>query len=259
MDLFSSTAQKLNNLYSWGFAESDLEILALEAARHIGGNINDEQTVEAVLFNVQKYGSIVAILSKSGSDSREREAIAEQWHIYLHKIAAKVCGGSVKPGYEIEDVVQVAWLNILRGIKTFHFKCKLETWVYQVVVNAHLGLLRGAGRHPEELWDGSEVPGLYARDNNARDPLDETIRGEEKERFKGVIRECLMEISLTRKRLRKWMDDYPHGLNDLAKTIVEVLIGETSQHALAQKYSWPEPTVSRIIKDMQKSLKRELS
>lgn len=258
-DNILNIAHRLNAGHGWGLSGRQLEALAEEAMPHIGPGCGDVQAVETVLANYYLYAGTVRAITDPGASPAEREAAAGQWNAYLRKVAAKVCWRSPLGGYDVDDVVQLSWVNILRGARTFQYKCKLETWVFQVVVNTHLGLQRGSARRREDLWDGAEKPGLSTRDRTAPDPLGIIIGSEDREEIRAVVRNCLLEVAATRRRLGQWIRDYPQGLNSLAVNVIKAIAGEISQHDLAVRYGWPEPTVSRIIKDLIESVKTNLA
>jgi RNA polymerase sigma-70 factor (ECF subfamily) len=47
----------------------------------------------------------------------------------------QVARAYVADEHAAEDVVQEAWLGVLRGIETFEARSSLRTWIYQIVIN----------------------------------------------------------------------------------------------------------------------------
>lgn len=75
-----------------------------------------------------------------------------------------------------EDIVQEAWLGVLKGIDRFEGRSSLKTWIFRILIN----LAKTRGRREarsipfSSLWDPAEDPGEPAVDParflDARDP-----------------------------------------------------------------------------------------
>ncbi|HEY3709688.1 MAG TPA: sigma-70 family RNA polymerase sigma factor [Amycolatopsis sp.] len=56
----------------------------------------------------------------------------------MYRVALRITGGSA----EAEDVVQEAWLAAWRALPAFRHQSSVSTWLYRVVTNGALALLR---------------------------------------------------------------------------------------------------------------------
>jgi RNA polymerase sigma factor (sigma-70 family) len=249
--------QTVNEKRCWGLADSDIQVLTREICTHIG-NASDETIIENIVENYFAYRDAVLTLVPTSTANPEREGFNEEWHLYIRKVAAKLYYRTPIPGHEVDDVVQTAWLHIIKGVHSYHFRCRFETWVYQVVVNAHLELLRKASKKPEIIMTDTDIEKVSADRGDPKDPLLATIHEEEAQEAARLIRSCLLSIAVKRTRLNKWLQDHPQAIDEMAFYALEVILGETSQHSFAHKYNLPEPTVSRIFHNLIASLKDEM-
>jgi RNA polymerase sigma-70 factor (ECF subfamily) len=60
---------------------------------------------------------------------------------------------------DAEDVVQSAFVLVVRFIGHFHGASRLSTWLHRIVVNTALMQIRSRDRHPEARWDESVTDG----------------------------------------------------------------------------------------------------
>lgn len=67
----------------------------------------------------------------------------------------------VTDDHAAQDVVQEAWLGVLRGIDAFQERCSVRTWVYRILVNK--AKTRG-------VRDARTIPGLGEEDGPTVDP-----------------------------------------------------------------------------------------
>lgn len=249
-------AHKLSRHHGWKLSESDLERLVKEAMPYLRSCGGQEEKLESVLVNYYIYSPTVRVLVDPAASSFERDSLVMSWQDYLRKVVCQVWAkrGPI-PAYEGEDVVQSAWERILEGLSRFRYQSKLETWIYAIVVNTDGELRRRTSRQPE--IPSGELPPESCREMSLDVP-DVIIEKEQQVMIREAVIECLVAIGQTRKRISAWMKAYPQKLDGLARDLIEVLIGDLSQHKLVEKYPWSEPTMSRIIGDLRVLLQTRL-
>src|SRR6476659_7816952 len=88
------------------------------------GQLTDEQTAEQT-----RERELVARLR--AGDERAFSELVDAWSpVMLH-----VARGYVANQQAAEDVVQDAWLGVLRGIARFEGRSSLRSWVFSIVIN----------------------------------------------------------------------------------------------------------------------------
>lgn len=88
--------------------------------------------------------SIVSGSDKLGSQETERSSVTDFDTIYREH-GGRVLGAIravLGPSDEIEDLVQIAFLEIYRCLDRFEGRSKLSTWVYRIAVNIALQHIR---------------------------------------------------------------------------------------------------------------------
>ena len=97
----------------------------------------------------------------------------------------------VRDENDAREVVQEAFLRVHRGLDTFEGGSSFFTWLYRIVQNLAIDLVRKPSRRETEpldeatLAEGEDVP-LLARLDGA-DPLDAVRRGEIRERIRQAL------------------------------------------------------------------------
>ena len=86
---------------------------------------------------------------------------------YKRKIFATV-QGIVGPSDDVEDVVQVAFLEIHRSLPAFQGKSRLSTWIYRIAVNVALQHLRKRKRRKVFLFFKDDPHELDVLSHDAR-------------------------------------------------------------------------------------------
>jgi len=82
-------------------------------------------------------------------DVRAFEALARRHQAALYRLAVRVMGEET----EAEDALQEALLDAWRRIGRFRGESAFSTWMYRVVTNRCLGMLRRRRPVPVERWD----------------------------------------------------------------------------------------------------------
>jgi RNA polymerase sigma-70 factor, ECF subfamily len=97
---------------------------------------------------------------------------------------------------DARDIYQEAFLRVHRNLGSFRFDCSFHTWLYRIVTNLCLDLLRKRKVRKEELApaaaDGDAAPGwMEAMPENsaANNPERRLLSGELRERINGILEE----------------------------------------------------------------------
>ena len=79
-------------------------------------------------------------------DDAAFEDLVRAYSPRLFAVARRIVGNEE----EARDVIQDAFLNAFRSLKSFHGDARLSTWLHRIVVNSALMKLRTRKRKPEE-------------------------------------------------------------------------------------------------------------
>jgi len=97
----------------------------------------------------------------------------------------------VRDENDAREIVQEAFLRVFRGIDSFHGGSSFFTWLYRIVTNLAIDLMRKPARRDQELDESREIKDefdipLLARIDGA-DPADVVRRGEIAERIQSAL------------------------------------------------------------------------
>ncbi|MBI3202553.1 MAG: sigma-70 family RNA polymerase sigma factor [Polyangiaceae bacterium] len=97
----------------------------------------------------------------------------------------------VRDENDAREVVQEAFLRVFRGIDSFHGGSSFFTWLYRIVTNLSIDLMRKPARRDKELDETREISDeldipLLARIDGA-DPADVVRRGEIRGRIQSAL------------------------------------------------------------------------
>jgi RNA polymerase sigma-70 factor (ECF subfamily) len=97
----------------------------------------------------------------------------------------------VRDENDAREVVQEAFLRVYRGIDSFHGGSSFFTWLYRIVTNLSIDLMRKPARRDQELDESREISDeldipLLARIDGA-DPADVVRRGEIRRRIQSAL------------------------------------------------------------------------
>jgi RNA polymerase sigma-70 factor (ECF subfamily) len=110
----------------------------------------------------------VALLNRlRAGDEQAFVTLVRQHHPALVRLAS-----TYVPNRDIaEEVVQEAWLGVLRGIDKFEGRSSLKTWLYRIVVNrARSAGVREHRETPADLSGSAEPAERFAKDGSWADP-----------------------------------------------------------------------------------------
>jgi RNA polymerase sigma-70 factor (ECF subfamily) len=97
----------------------------------------------------------------------------------------------VRDENDAREIVQEAFLRVYRGLDSFHGGSSFFTWLYRIVTNLAIDLMRKPARRDQELDETREIKDeldipLLARIDGA-DPIDVVRRGEIAARIRGAL------------------------------------------------------------------------
>ena len=101
-------------------------------------------------------------------DERAFGELVELTHRRVFSLALRLVGNR----FDAEDVAQEAYLRMFRGLSGFREEAKFETWMYRIVTNSAINLLRRRGRQGELLSDDSMMETVVAPDAPAEQTAD---------------------------------------------------------------------------------------
>lgn len=82
-------------------------------------------------------------------DPRAFEELVRSTHRRVYSLAVRLVGDQ----HDAQDVAQDAYLRIFRGLDGFREEARFETWMYRIVTNSAMNLLRRRGRLVEVALD----------------------------------------------------------------------------------------------------------
>lgn len=128
--------------------------------------------------------------------AREDAAFEELVRAYSPRLLA-VARRIVGSDEEARDVIQDAFLNAFRSLRSFHGDARLSTWLHRIVVNSALMKLRTRKRKPEESIEPL-LPAFLADGHYA-----------EKYSSWGEQADATLSRAETQELVRKRIDDLP--------------------------------------------------
>src|SRR5215510_12751859 len=124
--------------------------------------------------------------AKSGDRKAFRELVERH-----QRRAFAIALALVRDENDAREIVQEAFLRVYRGLDTFHGGSSFFTWLYRIVTNLSIDLMRKPARRDAEFDDAREIKDeldvpLLARIDGA-DPQDVVRRGEIRERIQHAL------------------------------------------------------------------------
>jgi RNA polymerase sigma-70 factor (ECF subfamily) len=127
------------------------------------------------------------ITQAKGGDTRAFRTLVERHQRRAFAIAL----GLVRDENDAREIVQEAFIRVYRGLETFEGTSSFFTWLYRIVTNLSIDLMRKPARRevepvdPALLDDATEQP-FMARLEGA-DPFDVVRRSEMRERIEAAL------------------------------------------------------------------------
>jgi RNA polymerase sigma-70 factor, ECF subfamily len=143
-------------------------------------------------------GELIDDFLKSGNPERFRELV-ERYQDRVFRLVASVLGPT--RDRDAEDVAQEVFLQVYRQLASFRREAQFGTWLYRIAYRRALDYRSRAHVRLPHVPDAV----LSARPDDALGPLDDTIRGEDRERIAAAI-ERLPDLYRTIVYLYYWQD-----------------------------------------------------
>jgi RNA polymerase sigma-70 factor, ECF subfamily len=121
----------------------------VQAARGLSAERTPPASVRPAVDGLDEHTLVVR--AKQG-DVRAFEALARRHHHTLYRLAVRVTGDPA----EAEDAVQEALLDAWRRLDRFRGESTFSTWLYRIVTNRCLGMLRR--RRPVPVEEVGALP-----------------------------------------------------------------------------------------------------
>ena len=87
-----------------------------------------------------------------GGDRAAFDELIERYEERFLRMATRILGGAHR-SEDAQDAVQIAFLNVFRRIDSYRRRYRASTWLFRVLVNASLDLLRKRKRDPAQGSD----------------------------------------------------------------------------------------------------------
>ncbi|HET7538682.1 MAG TPA: sigma-70 family RNA polymerase sigma factor [Polyangiaceae bacterium] len=172
------------------------------------GAFASQPEITALEANTERIATRVNSPAATASNRTSRELEAEQDRVLIEsaqkgdKLAFKqlvqrhqrrafaIAFGLLRDENDAREVVQEAFLRVHRGLDSFHGGSAFFTWLYRIVTNLSIDLMRKPGRREAELdesreIDEADIP-LLSRIDGA-DPLDVLRRGEIRNKLEAAL------------------------------------------------------------------------
>lgn len=107
-------------------------------------------------------------------DREAFEELVRATHRRVYSLAFRLVGDR----FDAEDVAQDAYLRMFRGLGAFREEARFETWMYRIVTNAAMNLLKRRGRFGEIVQDEDldvPVPDRSPEQTALRDDLERSL------------------------------------------------------------------------------------
>ena len=144
---------------------------------HSGTAIIDEPALVAALREGQEWAF---------------EALIRTYGGRLLAVARRICGNEE----DARDVLQSAYLNAFRSLRTFEGSCQLSTWLHRIVVNTALMRLRSKRRKPEDSIEAL-LPAFQEDGHHVEQFSDWALPADrllEREDVRATVRNCIAQL-----------------------------------------------------------------
>jgi len=120
------------------------------------------------------------------------EALIRTYGGRLLAVARRICGNEE----DARDVLQSAYLNAFRSLRSFEGSCQLSTWLHRIVVNAALMRLRSRRRKPEDSIEAL-LPAFQEDGHHVELFSDWALPADrllEREDVRATVRNCIAQL-----------------------------------------------------------------
>jgi RNA polymerase sigma-70 factor, ECF subfamily len=171
-----------------------------------------------------------------------RAGEATAWEAFVRQHAARMLATARRLSRcedEAQDVVQDAFAQAFKALKSFRAEAQLSTWLHRIVVNAALMRRRAASRRPETSLD--DLLPTFETDGHHASPIAEIADDPEslvgRAEVRAKLRRCIAELPETAQILGVSENAVKVRLHRarqaLATLFSRMLAGERSLHAAA--------------------------
>jgi len=150
---------------------------AVGLASASGANAIDESTLVAALRDGQEWAF---------------EAMVRMYGGRMYAVARRICCNDE----DARDVLQSAYLNAFRSLRTFEGSSQLATWLHRIVVNTALMRLRSQRRKPEESIE-TLLPAFQEDGHHVEQFSDWPLPADrllEREDVRATVRACIAQL-----------------------------------------------------------------
>jgi RNA polymerase sigma-70 factor, ECF subfamily len=147
------------------------------SSSHPGAAVIDEPALVVALREGQEWAFEALIRSHGGR---------------LLAVARRICGNEE----DARDVLQSAYLNAFRSLRSFEGSCQLSTWLHRIVVNTALMRLRSKRRKPEDSID-TLLPAFQEDGHHVEQFSDWALPADrllEREDVRATVRNCIARL-----------------------------------------------------------------
>jgi RNA polymerase sigma-70 factor, ECF subfamily len=147
------------------------------SSSHPGAAVIDEPALVVALREGQEWAFEALIRTHGGR---------------LLAVARRICGNEE----DARDVLQSAYLNAFRSLRSFEGSCQLSTWLHRIVVNTALMRLRSKRRKPEDSID-TLLPAFQEDGHHVEQFSDWALPADrllEREDVRATVRNCIARL-----------------------------------------------------------------
>lgn len=150
----------LNSELGWKLSEATREAYVAELGRLLPNDCSD-LAIKRAIVNFHQDGDLVRSLS-----THEHQQHEKAWGLWMSQVLAilrsKGLDWSTDSAVDIEDLAQVARMELARSIHGYKYESRFATWAYQVVVRSVLRQVRDSqaikrAQRPQSLDRSPEV------------------------------------------------------------------------------------------------------
>lgn len=129
----SSTVRRLNDEHLWHLTEHQIEEYASALVPGVRPDDSEQIAATMVLNYHHEHRRVQAL--RDAQDGSHALAWEEHMRSIEQIVRAKFHYHSLTGAIDIYDLMQIACIEIIRSLSSFHYRSKLNTWAYTIVTN----------------------------------------------------------------------------------------------------------------------------